>query len=97
MTILSEFVFGALTGVAGNAIYAQVTNILGSRLHPKLTDAATNNDMEKFLTILDAAMDANEEIKLKLENLQAGKTINLNQMKNVFGDNFIGNKTINNN
>lgn len=94
MDILADFIFGALTGVAGNTVYDHVKNILGVKLHPKLEDAANNKNMEKFLIILETAMDANEEIKLQLENLQKGRMPNINQMNNIFGDNVGGNKII---
>ncbi|QLQ30939.1 MAG: hypothetical protein HZT40_04200 [Candidatus Thiothrix singaporensis] len=61
MDSLVEFVFGALTGVAGNTIYDQVKGILGAKLSPKLEDAANSNDREKFINVLEGAMDANEK------------------------------------
>lgn len=92
---LTEFVFGIFNGIAGNAAYDQIKNILGNKISPKLEDASNKGDKEKFLTILESVMDANEEIRLKIENLQKGKNTTINQMNNIYGDNIAGNKVIN--
>jgi len=92
---LTEFVFGIFNGIAGNAAYDQIKNILGNKISPKLKDASNKGDKEKFLTILKSVMDANEEIRLKIENLQKGKNTTINQMNNIYGDNVAGNKVIN--
>lgn len=92
---LTEFVFGIFNGIAGNAAYDQIKNILGNKISPKLEDASNKGDKEKFLTILESVMDANEEMRLKIENLQKGKSTTINQMNNIYGDNVAGNKVIN--
>lgn len=93
MDSLVEFVIGALTGVAGNAIYDQVKSILGSDLSPKLENVANNKEI--FIDFFEVAMAANKNIKPQLEALQSGKVTNVGQMNNVFGDNFVGDKIVN--
>ena len=94
MDSLTSFVFGILNGVAGNAVYDQLKNILGDKLHYKLEDFAKKDDKEKFITTLDGAVTAKEELKLQIEDLQKGRIINTNYMNNVFGDNVAGNKVV---
>ncbi len=75
MDSLTSFVFGIFNGVAGNAVYDQLKNILGDKLHYKLEDFAKKDDKEKFITTLDGAVTAKEELKLQIEDLQKGRII----------------------
>ena len=91
-----NFVFGTLTGVAGNAAYDGIKLIFGSTFS-SLEASAKADNKEKFELILQTAIEQNNEIKQQLEQLQQGKSINIVKQDNIFGDNVAGDKVINNN
>lgn len=92
---LVSFVFGAATGVAGNAVYDGIKLVLGNTFS-KLETLAKNNDKATFEMVLQTAIESNETIRQQLEQLQRGESITLiNQQHNGLGDNVAGDKIIN--
>jgi len=86
---LIGFVYSA---IGGGVAYDSIKKLLGNS-YEVLKSYVKNEDKEKFEGALELLLTQNKELKVQIEDLKKGKTINIvNQTHNGSGDNVAGDK-----